>query len=218
MELSDKNRNYLKLLRDIYDISAACDTRTYIWGGFVPDIVSGRFIREHGDLDGFIRDMLAVLDRLIALYQERGYETAYLKDVHMLQIYSGDVHASFNRLDIDENIAMWRHIGEQGTVYFPAEWLDTMPRLFYGARVYTSGICFEYAIKAHPHLLSPKWKLRKKDCEALRFCDREIRKTGIQPEDICGQVWSRSPYWAQMGYKEYNKIITAEIPEQYPSS
>ena len=203
--MSLKNRMYLALIQDIYDVSTACGTRTYVWGGFVPDILSGRFRREHGDLDGFTQDMLAVLDRLTALYGERGYETVYLEDVHMLQIYKGDVHAVFNRLDIDNGIAMWRHIGEQGTVYFPAAWLDTVPRLFYGTRVYTSGIRFEYAIKTCPRLLSPEWS--PKDCETLEYFNREIQRLGMQPEDIHRQIWSRSPCWAERGYEEYSRII-----------
>ncbi len=119
MEISVKNLGYLDMLRDIYEISAACGTRTYIWGGLSVDILSGRFLREHGDLDGFIENMLAVLDRLVPLFRERGYETEFLEDVHMLKISIGNIHAAFNRLDIAGKTAMWRHIGDHGTVYFP---------------------------------------------------------------------------------------------------
>lgn len=46
----------------------------------------------------------------------------------MLEIRKGNQHASFNPLDRDGNVAMWRHIGDQGTVYFPYSWLDSTSR------------------------------------------------------------------------------------------
>lgn len=120
-EISESNRGYLEFLRDIYEVSVSCSTRTYIWGGFTIDILEGRFLREHKDLDGFAANMLMVLDQMMMLYKEKGYRTKFFEDVHMLEIRKGDLHASFNRLETEEGIAMWRHIGDQGTVYFPEE-------------------------------------------------------------------------------------------------
>jgi len=49
--LSSHNQHYLTFLKDIYEVSNACATVTYIWGGFTIDILEGRFLRKHHDLE-----------------------------------------------------------------------------------------------------------------------------------------------------------------------
>lgn len=93
-------------MRDVYEVSAACFTKTYIWGGFVIDIFEGKFLREHGDLDGFVENMMSVLERLIIEYESRGYHTDFRKDINMLEIRKGNQHAAFNPLDVDGTVAM----------------------------------------------------------------------------------------------------------------
>lgn len=69
---------------------------------------------------------------------------------------------------MDDNIAEWKHIGNDGSVFFPADWLDKTPRDFYGIKVLTSGIRFEYAIKTKVKMLTPEWEvfLMKSDIAA----------------------------------------------------
>ena len=47
MTLSETNKRNLAILRDIYDVSGLCSTRTYVWAGLVQDILAGKFLREH---------------------------------------------------------------------------------------------------------------------------------------------------------------------------
>lgn len=79
---------------------------------------------------------------------------------------------------------MWRHIGDQGTVYFPYVWLDKNPRSFYNTKVYTSGLCFEYGFRKIVHLLNPEWNEREKDRIARGYLENKIKEEGIDPKII----------------------------------
>ncbi|GEM_PF-747492 len=205
--ISISNQGYLELMKDIYEVSAACSTKTYIWGGFTIDIFKHRFLREHGDLDGFAENMMSVLDQLTTQYKTRGYNTEFLSDINMLVIRKGDQHAAFNPLDIDSDVAMWRHIGNQGTVYFPYSWLDNIPRSFYNIKVYTSGLHFEYGFRKIVNFLNPEWKEREKDQIAAEYLETKIRESGIDIESILKRIWSYNPFWIKKGYDPFEKPV-----------
>lgn len=203
MPLSDSNRVQLALLRDIYEVSGLCGTQTYIWAGLVRDIVCGHFLRDHGDVDGFTLNLWQLRDDLADLYRQRGYIVSFLEEFHILRIDRDGVHAAFNRLEVDGETAMWRHIGDQGTVYFPRQWLSDTPLSFYDVPVLISGIEFEYAIKMHPQLLSPTWHGREKDVEAIAWLSERLAERQIAPEDVLPRIWSYNPFWVKHGYPEY---------------
>lgn len=203
MTVSANNRGYVEFLRDIGEVSTACGTRTYIWGGFTIDILEGRFVREHHDLDGFTLNLLDVLPEITALYAARGYVTEFREDIDMLTIRKDGLHASFNRLEVDGPIAMWRHIGDEGTVYFPVEWLDTTPRDFYGVSVYSAGIQLDYALKTNIRMIHATWTLREHDHAAIAALERMMAQYDLDPEDFLRHVWSFNPYWVKQGYPEY---------------
>jgi hypothetical protein len=207
--LSPRNQSYLAMMQDIYEVSLACSTKTYLWGGFTIDIFRGAITREHGDIDGFTENMLARLDELIEAYTARGYQTEYIASFQMLKISKGDLHAGFNRLDLDGDIAMWRHIGDEGTVYFPKGWLDSAPRDFYHVKVYTSGIRFEYAIKTKVAMLTPIWQPREKDLAAIAYLEECMAVNDIQPEDVYRWVWSYNPFWYKRGYEAFFRPMVA---------
>jgi hypothetical protein len=203
MVLSETNEHKLALLRDIYEVSCLCGARTYIWAGLVQDVFAGQFLREHGDVDGFTLNLWELRADLAALYRQKGYEVSFLEDVNFLRIDRDGAHATFNRLEIDGDTAMWRHAGNEGTVYFPRRWLADEPRRFYDAHVFVSGIEFEYAIKTHPHLLSPLWHGREKDMQTIAWLSKMLAEKQLDPADVCKQVWSYNPYWVKKGYQEY---------------
>lgn len=203
MSLSPTNQRYLTFLRDIAEVSAACDTVTYIWGGFTLDLFEGRFLREHHDLDGFTRDLLDRLPALSAHYEQRGYTVAFRDDIDMLTIGSEGLHAAFNRLEVDEDIAMWRHIGNEGTVYFPVDWLDAAPRDFYGVPVYSAGLQLDYTLKTHIRMIHAAWELRDKDRATVAHLERALAAHNLDPKVFLGQVWSFNPFWAKRGYPAY---------------
>lgn len=206
MEISEANQGYLRFMKDISEVSAACSTKTYIWGGFTTDIFEGKILREHGDLDGFIENMMSILDQLIAEYKIRGYHTEFRNDINMLSIGKENVCAAFNPLDIDGTVAMWRHIGDQGTVYFPYAWLDDVPRSFYGVEVYTSGLRFEYGFRSIVNNLNPEWcNEREKDKIAKEYLAAKIVEEGIGIKTILKNIWSYNPFWAKKGYDPFDK-------------
>jgi hypothetical protein len=206
-QLSRRQRFCLQFLSDVYEVSSALATRTYLWGGMVIDILCGAFLREHHDLDGFTLNLLDVKAEMAAMFSERGYTTSYSEEFDYLRVERGALHAVFNRLEIVGGLAMWRHVGDQGTVYFPADWLALTPRSFYGVPVYISGVRFEYAIKAHSRLLNPEWALRDKDQRAIQFLSAELARRGLDENQLLSRIWSYTPYWVERDFPEYARPI-----------
>ena len=207
--VSVKNRGYLEFLRNIAEVSTTCGTRTYIWGGFTIDILEGRFVRKHHDLDGFTLNLLDVLPEMMALYAARGYAAEFREDIDMLTIRQDGLHASLNRLEVDGPIAMWRHIGDEGTVYFPVEWLDAVPRDFYGVSVYSAGIQLDYALKTNVRLINAIWTSREHDHTAIVALERMMAERNLDPEEFLRHVWSFNMYWIKQGYPEYAMPVVA---------
>ncbi len=91
----------------------------------------------------------------------------------------------------------------RGLSIFPADWLDTEPRNFCGAKAYTAGECFEYCIKECPRLLSPQWSLRAKDKEALAYLREHHRARGTDARELLRRIWGFTPFWVKEGYPQY---------------
>lgn len=123
----------------------------------------------------------------------------------MLEIRKGNQHASFNPLDRDGNVAMWRHIGDQGTVYFPYSWLDSTSRNFYNIKVYTSGLYFEYGFRKIVGDLNPEWKEREKDRISKIYLEEKIREKCLDNRNILKNIWSYSPFWIKKSYDPFSK-------------
>jgi hypothetical protein len=104
---------------------------------------------------------------------------------------------------------MWRHAGDEGTMYFPVQWLDDVARDFYDAKVYISGIEFEYAIKTNPKMSHPEWEPRDKDYAAIEYLSKRMAERNIKCDDILKMIWSYTPYWSKRGYTEYSMPIVA---------
>jgi hypothetical protein len=137
-----------------------------------------------------------------ALFKQRGYSTEYLSDIDMLKIDLHGCKAAFNRLEIEKDVAMWRHIGNEGTLFFPTAWLNKTPISFYCIPILVSGMEFEYVIKARVKLLSPIWDLRNQDTTALEYWTKTLKLRNINSDDLLNQVWSDNPYWRRMGYND----------------
>jgi hypothetical protein len=208
--LSDKQKHQLHFLDDIYEISCMCSTKTYIWGGLVMDILECRFLREHKDIDCFTLNLLDFKGDMAAIFKERGYATELSTDIDMFQINKDGYEAAFNRLELNDETAMWRHIGNEGTLYFPRIWLADTPRDFYNTHVYISGIEFEYCIKARVELLSPIWQLREKDIEALEYFTRLLIEKKVNLESVLRTVRSDNPYWRKRGHNS-KPLLTDKI-------
>jgi len=210
VEPTDISTAYLRLLSDVCAVSKEVGTRSYVWGGLVVDVLSGRLLREHHDLDCFALDLgehqLQMIDRFEAL----GFAITVLDEFQILRIDREDVHAAFNPLTIREETASWHHVGIHGRLDFPVCWLDSVPRPFHGIDVYTAGARFEYAIKTHPELLNPEWGGRPKDQVAIDRLRCEIEREGFGDLAFLRHVASFTPFWAERGYPEYAGPIRIE--------
>jgi hypothetical protein len=198
--ISERQKHQLQILSDIYDVSCECSTKTYIWGGLVIDILEGRFLREHRDIDCFTLNLMDCKVDFDTMFKERGYSTEFQTGIDMFQIHKDGCGAAFNRLEYENETAMWRHIGNEGTFYFPRAWLEENPRDFYNIKVLVSGIEFEYCIKARVELLSPVWRLREKDKEVLEYLAILLKGKKVSADSVLERVWSDNPYWRKKGY------------------
>lgn len=210
MNISDKNNQILLMLEDIFNVSASLNIKTYIWGGLTIDIWEGKFLRDHGDVDGFVENLVPCLDELKAAYVNKGYKVSFNEPFLILKIEKGSIHAGFNPLQINDKTAEWKHIGNEGSVFFPTDWLDSEPRDFYKTPVYTSGVKFEYAMKTKITMLNPEWNVpREKDLEAIRYLKERIETENILEEDIYKWFWSYNPFWYKRGYDEFFRPTVA---------
>lgn len=206
--ISDKNKLFLQIIKDISEISENLGVKTFIWGGFVIDLIEGKFVREHSDLDGFILNMDAVLNKLIVGFEERGYTTKFNENFRILAIYKDDLHAAFNVLSEDRGIAEWQHIGKNGSVYFPYDWLDQEPRKFYGINIYTSNVKFEYGFKNIAPLINPDWSNRRpQDIKAINYYKEKLADMGVSTDQVEEEIWSYNPFWIDFGYSPFQPPV-----------
>ena len=202
--LSEKNRLYLAFMRDMLEVCETLGLRWYIWGGMVADILEGNFQREHGDLDGFVENLENNVKALSAALTQRGYEAAFNEQFSILTARRDPIHAAFNPLRINGGIAEWKHIGDQGSVFFPFDWLDGEPRSFLGESVRTSGIRFEYMFRTNTPLLNPQWtENRPKDADAIAYYKAALLREGIDPRSLAGRFWTYNPFWFHRGYEDF---------------
>ena len=151
--------------------------------------------------------MLEVKDELIRGYEDMGYETEFKPAFNMLVIRKDGQHAAFNALDSENGVAMWRHIGDQGTVYFPSSWLDEIPLSFYGTKTYVSGARFEFAFRSNASRLNPEWKMREKDISAIEYYKGKLDEEGFKTDEILSNFWSYNPFWIERGYDPFSEPV-----------
>lgn len=208
--MGSKNQEYLKMMKDIYHVSEILGLKSFVWGGFVIDILQGEFTREHGDLDCFTEHLAENWLILQRQYEALGYSVSYMEEFWMLRIEKNGIHASFNSVRNIDGIAHWYHIGPRGTVYFPYDWLDQKPRLFYEIPVYTIGEKMAYVLKTSVSLLNPEWRLRERDHLDIAMLERMLDRKEENIKEIRKRVWSHNPYWFTKGYDEYYYPILLE--------
>lgn len=153
--------------------------------------------------------MLDVLPKVTELYEDRGYETKFLTDFDILVIRKEGLHAAFNRLELDGDTAMWHHIGNEGTVYFPVHWLDHTARDFYGVSVFLAGPKLDYCLKTNVRMFNAEWVLREKDHEIVKHIEKILAIEKSDPEEFLTQIWSYNPFWVKRGYPQYAMPVVA---------
>lgn len=201
----------IDLLTAIQEVSEDLGTPTYIWGGLVPDIMLGKFVRPHHDIDGFTINLNSNIGAISRKFSRYGFKVSYLSEFGMLQIHSDGIHCGLNCLEIKRQNAYWHHVGDYGTIVFPADWLDSSPRDFYGVKLCTSGARFEYAIKTNVHLLNPEWRPREVDHQAARLMAKTLSIEKEEDASFLLDIYSVTPYWADRGYPEYENPVYARF-------
>jgi hypothetical protein len=207
MNILTENKNYLNMVNDINTVSKEVGKKFYVWGGFVQDILEGKFIREHKDLDMFAEDLELIIDKVIGVFEKLEYECQYNNDISMLRVDKNNKHIGINPLEIKYDVAIWKHIGQKGFVIFPKDWLDQEPRIFYDTKVLTAGYKFEYTFRKIAKYLNPKWNERDKDKEAKEYYKNILDKNKIKEEDLLKKIWSYNPFWLEYGYNGYESPV-----------
>lgn len=207
MSTTDASAAYIRLVRDVFRVSSAVGTRSYVWGGLVVDVLQGELLRVHHDLDCFTLDLLEHQPTMAHGFRSLGYEITTMEEFQILRVDRDGVHAAFNPLTLHGDSAVWHHVGRHGRIEFPVAWLDSCPRRFHGTSVYTSGPRFELAIKLHPELLNPEWRVRPKDRAAICQLQVALENAGCSDLDFLGEIVSDTPFWVERGYPEYAQPI-----------
>ena len=204
--MTGKTKQHIDMMKDIYTVSRDLGIKTFIWGGYAVDILHGHLTREHSDLDCFTENLVENLVELKRRYSALGYEIEFIHEFWMLKIKKAGEYASFNAMKNIGGIAHWYHIGPQGTVFFPYEWLDSEPHIFYDTPAYTHGVKMAHILKTNIRWLNPEWATREpreKDKADLAILEQIFVSKGINKDDIKRKVWSHNPFWYAKGYEEH---------------
>lgn len=161
-QLTKKEKLFLKLLHLLNEISGKAGTKSYIFGGLTLDIWHGRFLRDHYDIDVLTENLHSLEPEFVEQFSGAGYETHHLGNNDFKAI-KDEVKIHFGHLDIKNGSVEWTHDGENGSIFFPEEWLDRNVHYFYYIETFTITPEFEYVLKMHPELMNPEWTLREKD-------------------------------------------------------
>ena len=207
--MDNKTKEILEFIADIVTFSNELDLKSYIWGGFVQDILEGKILREHGDIDMFIENLDINIDNLEYKFKSKDYDCKYHKDIQMLNLGKNKIKATINPIKFNNKTAIWKHIGDQGFICFPKEWLDVDFRTFYDINVLTSGIKFEYCVRKIIKYMNPNWtnRTREKDITANKYYEKKLMENNINPKELMEKIWAYNPYWFKDGYNGYEAPV-----------
>lgn len=203
------NKEDIKRISDIIQFSNELNIKSYVWGGYVQDIMEGKILRKHGDIDMFIENMDKNIDSLINKLENKNYTCSYHNDIKMLKLEKDNVKTTINPIIFNNKTAIWKHIGDQGFICFPKEWLDIEFRQFYGINILTSGIKFEYCVRKIIKHMNPNWKIRtrKKDIIANEYYKSKLLENNIEPDELMEKIWGYNPFWLKDGYNGYEAPV-----------
>jgi hypothetical protein len=171
--------------------------------------MEGKMLREHGDIDMFIENMDKNINELLSKLKTKQFTCSYYDDMQMLKLNKNNVKIIINPIIFENATAIWKHIGEQGFVIFPKEWLDTEYKEFHGINVLTSGYKFEYCIRTIMKYTNPNWenRIRDKDIQAKEYYEKILLENNIKGEELLDKIWSYNPYWLKDGYNGYENPV-----------
>jgi hypothetical protein len=155
------NQRYLDAMEWVEYFSRLLKTTSWIWGGFVTDIVAGRILREHTDLDYLTLNLLPLKPGMTEFISRCGWQTENLVNGDLKLIWNG-IKIHFGNVELRAT-ARWTHNGEKGSLLFPVSWLGFDTVKFAGIEVHVVAPELQYILKENPELLNPEWHPREKD-------------------------------------------------------
>ena len=158
--------------------SLSLDTITWIWGGLVVDVLKGKFLREHGDLDYLMMDLHQSKSQISETFINWGWITKNLENGDLKLIKNG-MKIHLGHVELSDTVT-WTHNGEKGSIVFPVMWLPVKTIDFYELSVHIVSPELQYVLKTHPQLLNPKWQVREKDILDIKVLKQILMKRGVE--------------------------------------
>lgn len=179
---SERKRKILEVMKLVEDVSLSLDTITWLWGGLVVDVIKGKFLREHDDLDYLTMNLHQLKSQISEKFINCGWSTKNLENGD-LKLTKDDVKIHLGHIELSDKVN-WTHNGEKGSLFFPLSWLPFEVIDFYGAKVHVVSPELQYVLKNNPKLLNPEWESRDKDFFDLETLGQILANRGIEFQSL----------------------------------
>lgn len=183
-----KSNKYIRVFSTVEKLFANVGARTYLWGGWVPDIYMGRILREHDDTDCLVVDLYGHIKDFESKFQSLGWETKIIENGDLVA-KKDNMKIHCGHLKISGEKAIWYHNGRKGQIVFPRAWLNNESIGFQNIRLHAVTPEFQYALKNHPEYMNKEWKNRKKDLADLKVLKEILIKQCVSLEDIDRKIY-----------------------------
>lgn len=183
---SIKNALNLQAMGLVETYSKSLNTSSWIWGGFTIDIFENRILREHDDLDYLTLNLHSLIPQFITLFENNGWQANLLENGD-LKLKREGIKMHLGHVELSDK-ARWTHNGDEGSIWFPKEWLNPKSINFCGHEIHVVAPEFQYVMIERPQILNPNWSHREKDIVAQKYLRSCIEGKGISPQSLFEQV------------------------------
>jgi len=181
MSPSERNYQYLNVMRLVEEISKSLRTLSWVWGGFTTDICAGQFLREHDDVDYLTLNLHPLKPMFEEAFSGHGWRCENLSNGD-LKFRKDNLKIELGNVEQDNKLAKWTHNGEKGSLLFPVSWLNTDVIEFLGIELHLISPELQYVLKEHPELLNPEWTIREKDILEKKYLQNVLIEKKV---DVC---------------------------------
>lgn len=179
----------LKAMSTVAAIARELDTRAYLWGGWLSDVLVGRVLREHSDIDYLTVDLRPLVDAFDARLAGQGWEARHALDDCLLAARREGIKLHLGHIHMGTCVD-WKHNGDRGSIRFPSDWLHEEPLDFYGLQVHVVEPELGYVLKTHPGLMNAGWEPRDKDRADLQVLQATLIEKRVDLDALASQVIS----------------------------
>lgn len=168
--LTSNADEYIGLFAFVDALCQFLQTRAYVWGGWIPDVYSGKILRHHDDAEHLVVNLYSCKDRIQKVFDSLGWETKVLENDD-LKIMKGGIKLHLGHVEIHKANAEWFHNGKKGKIVFPCSWLNNQAVRFQSSYIHAVLPEFQYVLKLHPEFMNPEWTHRDKDLSDIRVLE-----------------------------------------------